>query len=86
MKFKLLYHPRCFKRLKKIPNIDQLRILKKLQELSSNPYAPHLDIKKLVKTRKSYRLRAGDLRAIYELNEREKTIYVWEIDYRGSIY
>lgn len=84
--YKLLYHPSCLKRLKKIPQVDRERIFKKLKRLSSNPFSSVLDIKKLVKTKKSYRLRVGDLRAIYELDEEEKIIYVWEIDYRGKVY
>lgn len=86
MSYKFLYHPQCLKKLRKIPRIDQSRILKKLQELSSNPYTKSLDTKKLIKTQNNYRLRIGNLRAIYEIGEKEKTIFVWEIDYRGNIY
>lgn len=86
MKYRLLYHPRCLKRLKKIPEIDRRRVLEKLNDLSGNPFSRHLDIKKLVKTKKGFRLRVGDLRAIFEIEEKDKTIYVWEIDYRGKVY
>lgn len=86
MSYKLLYHPQCLKKLRKIPRADQFRMLTKLQELSSNPYTKHLDTKKLVKTQNNYRLRTGNLRAVYEISEKEKTIFVWEIDYRGNIY
>lgn len=86
MKYKLLYHPQCLKRLKKIHVADQTRILEKLQELSSDPHAKNLDIKKMANTQKSYRIRIGTLRAIYEIDEKKKIVYVWEIDYRGNIY
>lgn len=84
--YKLLYHPSCLKRLRKIPKVDRDRILKKLMHLSRNPFSSSLDAKKLVKTKSSFRLRSGDLRAIYELDKQGKIIYVWEIDYRGKVY
>ena len=84
--YKLLYHPSCLKRLKKIPQIDRGRILEKLLQLSGNPFSANLDIQKLVRTKNSFRLRVGDLRAIYEVEKEKKIIYVWEIDYRGKVY
>lgn len=84
--YKLLYHPNCLKRLRKIPQVDRDRILKKLINLSCDPFLPSLDVKKLAKAKNSFRLRSGDLRAIYELDKQDKIIYVWEIDYRGKVY
>lgn len=84
--FKLLYHPQALKQLQKIHPRDQKKITKKLKTLSSNPANPQLNIRKLAKTANSYRLRAGNLRTIYEIDTISKTIYVWEIDYRGNIY
>jgi mRNA interferase RelE/StbE len=84
--FKLLYHPQCLKRLKKIPIIDKNRSLQKISQLSTNPFTDRLDIKKLVRTRRSYRLRIGDMRVIYEVDTEKKIIYIWEIDYRGKVY
>jgi mRNA interferase RelE/StbE len=86
LKYQLFYHPHCLKRLKKIPTVDRERILNKLQQLSVNPSSRSLDIKKLATTKNSFRLRVGDLRAIYEPDEKRKIIYVWEIDYRGKVY
>ena len=33
-----------------------------------------------------YRLRSGSVRAIFEILEKQKEIWVRKIDYRGSIY
>lgn len=84
--YKLLYHPHCLKRLKKIPVIDKNRSLQKIIQLSVDPFTDKLDIKKLVRTRCSFRLRIGDIRVIYEVDKTKKIIYIWEIDYRGKVY
>jgi len=86
LKYHLFYHPSCLKRFKRIPVVDQKRVLVKLDKLANNPFSSGLDIKKLVKTKNSFRLRVGNLRAIYELDMKKKVIYVWEIDYRGKVY
>ncbi len=83
----LLYHPRAAKFLKKIPPSDSARIVKKLSILSRNPTdAPSLDVKKLATTKRSYRLRIGTLRVIYEIDAPKRVLYIHEIGFRGSIY
>lgn len=86
--YKLVYYPSAIKKLKKLHPNDQKRIIKKLEGLSKNPRDTSLDIRKLVHTLNSFRLRSGDVRAIFEISEDKemKIIYVWDIDYRGNIY
>lgn len=84
--YKLLYHPHAIKQLKRLHPTDRERINNKLKLVSENPRNPSLYIKKLVNTENSYRLRSGDIRAIFEIDSLSKTIYIWDIDYRGSIY
>lgn len=90
--YRLVFHPQATKKLQKIHPNDQKRILSKIELLAKNPQNRALDIKKLVNTKSSYRLRSGDVRAIFEIQEiekekkAEKIIYIWDIDYRGSIY
>lgn len=84
--YKLLFHPRAIKNLKRLHQNDRKRILSKIEALSKNPQNKALNIRKLVNTKNSYRLRAADVRAIFEVDNRGKTIYVWDIDYRSKIY
>jgi mRNA interferase RelE/StbE len=86
LKYNLYFHPNSLKRLKKIPQSDRKRVIQKISSLGKNPFAANLDIKKLATSKNCFRIRIGDLRAIYELNHKRKTIYVWEIDYRGKVY
>lgn len=85
---RLLFHPRAIKKLQQLHPNDRKRILSKIEALSQNPQNKTIDIRKLVNTKNSYRLRSGDVRAIFEVQEtqRTKTIYIWDVDYRGSIY
>jgi len=84
--YKLLFHPQAVKKLRRLHPNDRKRILQKIDKLAQNPESKEPDTKKLVKTKNSFRLRSGDIRTIFEINEREKVIYVWDVDYRGNIY
>ena len=94
--YKLLYHPSAAKRLKTIHPVDRKKVLSKIEVLSKNPHDSSLNVKKLVGTKSSYRLRVGNMRVIFEIEETNKRIYtklkgnsdllyIWEIEYRGSV-
>ncbi|WP_206602545.1 type II toxin-antitoxin system RelE/ParE family toxin [Cyanobacterium aponinum] len=57
----------------------------KLTEIAQNPYRENPNLKKLV-GREGYKLRIGDWRIIYEINNDRIVILVLEIDTRGGIY
>jgi len=84
--YKLLYHPRCIKFLQKLPKRETDKILLKIGQLKKDPLSSELDIKKLATTKRSYRLRIGNIRVIYEVENKGKVIYIHEIDFRGNIY
>lgn len=62
-----------------------MRIRERLDELSRDPGAPHLDVKKLV-GRDGYRLRVGDWRVIYSLDQGKLMVIVIAIKPRGEAY
>ncbi len=84
--YTLLYHPRAVKFLQKLPKKESDKIIKKMEFLRKNPFAKSLDIKKLATTKRSYRLRLGTIRIIFEVDREKKFIYCHEIDFRGNIY
>lgn len=84
--YKLLYHPRCKKFLKKIPKKDSKRIVEKIDEVCENPFSESLNIKKLADTKNSYRLRVGNIRIVYEVDTLGQKLFVADIDFRGNIY
>ncbi|OGG28680.1 hypothetical protein A2971_03170 [Candidatus Gottesmanbacteria bacterium RIFCSPLOWO2_01_FULL_46_21] len=60
-------------------------MIHRLQQLDV-PFPNNLDIKKMSGTPGFYRLRSGSVRAIFEILEKQKEIWVRKIDYRGNIY
>lgn len=84
--YQLLFHPQALKKLKRLHPNDKKRIVAKIDVLTHGLQSKSLDIRKLGNTKNSFRLRAGDIRAIFEVDTTRKTIYIWDIDYRGSIY
>lgn len=73
------------KRLGGLPVNLQKRILAKILEVAADPYAPRNTLAKLQGT-DGYRLRVGDWRIIYTLEDERLVMLVLEIDSRGGIY
>lgn len=83
--FEVLYHPRSIKFIHKLPKKDQRRLLTKIEMLKINPFTKSLNVKKLATTKNSYRLRIGNLRAVFEIDANNHTIYINQTDFRGNI-
>ncbi|NMC54838.1 MAG: type II toxin-antitoxin system RelE/ParE family toxin [Chloroflexi bacterium] len=83
--YKIAYTTQAAKTLLKMPKNTALVIREKLEQLAQDPYAPHPNAKKL-QERPGYRLRVGDWRIIYEINNEEVIIIVLKIAPRGEVY
>jgi len=70
----------------KIPANTCQNILKAINKLEKNPFTDELDIIKLKGTINGYRIRIGDYRIIYNLDQKEKTIEIENIKHRGKGY
>ncbi len=68
-----------------MPRNTAALIYEKLNELAQDPYKPNQNVKKL-KGRPGYRLRVGDWRVIYTLNNNEMEIVVIKVAPRGGAY
>jgi mRNA interferase RelE/StbE len=73
------------KGLAKLPVNWQKRIVMKIKEVATNPYAPNNNLTKL-QGRDGYRLRVGDWRIIYSLDDDRLVMLVLEVAPRGGIY
>lgn len=82
--YKLIVRPKAEKNFSRLPQKLQLRILKSLKKLETDPFQQSLDIKKLVGTKKSFRMRVGELRVVYEMDTTSKEIFVVDIDFRRT--
>jgi len=83
--YQLLYHPRVERQLKKLTLKEREKVIAKIDQLTQDPFA-QLDIKKLANTTSSYRLRIGEIRVLYELDQDTQTLTIVEVGYRGQVY
>lgn len=67
-----------------IPKKDQIRIKNRIDALAENPYQP--DAKKLTSEDDLYRVRSGDYRIIYTVQNKQLVILIVKIGHRREIY
>lgn len=73
------------RQLKKLPINIARDIRCALDFLAKNPFADSIDVKKL-HGRGGYRLRVGNYRVIYELENSKLIIHILEVAHRKDIY
>lgn len=81
--FSIIYSPRAKKAIKKFPKDYQELILKKILFLQDNPRPRGYD-KIAAKNPSLYRIRIGDYRAFYFMDEEEKEIIIVDIKRRTT--
>jgi mRNA interferase RelE/StbE len=72
------------KDLRRLPNDVVERIFKKLDGLASNPYPSGVD--KIEGSEHSYRVRIGDYRIVYAVDDSTKTITLFYARHRKDVY
>ena len=72
------------KDLKKLPNSVTSKVVEAIENLKDNPYPRQS--KKLRATERTYRLRVGDYRIIYQVDEERKEIIVYYVRHRENAY
>lgn len=83
--YKIILTKAVEKQLKKIPKKDQLKITDKLQSLSSN--SKPSEVKPLKgKLAPYYRIRSGDYRVIYAIEDDKLVVLIIKIAHRKDVY
>jgi len=85
MAFKIRLYKRAKKELDHLDKITSTRILEKLK-VADFPFPPNLDAKKMRGEERLYRLRVGEFRVIFEVDEKLREIWVRRIASRGEVY
>jgi len=82
LKYKIFLHPKAAEFLKNLSNPLRIMIKNRLRDLEESPE------EKGQRLRHSsfYRLRIGDYRAIYEINQEERKVIVLFIGHRRTVY
>jgi mRNA interferase RelE/StbE len=83
--FRAEYSKSALKALREMPrNIAEI-IRAKIVTLLADPYGSHNNAMRL-QGRTGYRLRVGDWRVLYELDDKQKVLLVLDIKPRGGAY
>ena len=81
--FELFFKESVWKDLKKIPKSDLKKILSRVEELGNNPRPTGCE--KLTGL-ELYRIRQGNYRIVYSIQDDELTIWVIKVGHRKDIY
>ena len=83
-KFRTVFHPAAREELRKVPRDTAFRILAKLAELETDPY--RYNTTALVSQPDRRRLRVGDYRVIYTVDNGELVVWVVHVRHRSTAY
>jgi mRNA interferase RelE/StbE len=83
--YRISFSRDAIKTLRRMPQNTSRLIRSKIDGLAQDPYAPNNNVKKLV-GRPGYRLRVGDWRVIYDLDNGLRILSVERIAPRGGAY
>ena len=82
MTFKVLLHPKAAKEIQKIEKQIRTRIIESAKQLCENPDI----LGKHLKQSDYWRLRVGDYRVIYEINQNRKQVVILFFGHRSKVY
>ena len=82
-KYKIAVKKSAERELEDIPKKDLRKIVKKIQSLANDP-RPQKSQK--LSHKEQYRIRQGDYRIIYSVQDKESTVHIVKIGHRREIY
>lgn len=83
MKYSLFILPRAVKELSSLDEKEYIKIKKDILRLSDNPRP--FGCSKLTR-REGWKIRVGDYRVIYEINDSAKEVIVLHVGHRRDVY
>ncbi|MBT7051185.1 MAG: type II toxin-antitoxin system RelE/ParE family toxin [Desulfobacula sp.] len=81
--YEIFFRESVYKDFRKIPKKDLKKILSKIHNLSSNPRPPGSE--KLT-GQETFRIRQGNYRILYSIQDNQLTIWVVRVGHRKDIY
>ena len=82
--YRVIVKPSADKALRKLPLKAQSRLVAAMRALAANPRP--VGVVKMHGAGSQWRIRVGDYRLVYEIHDREITLYVLAIGHRREVY
>ena len=82
--YEVLLERRAERDLKKLSQAMFYRVIPQIKDLSENPRPS--GCRKITGSKNDWRIRIGDYRIIYEIDEKEKAVKVMRIKHRREVY
>lgn len=83
MSYRLLILPRAEKQLARMPREVYPRLRDAIRSLADEPRASGC---RKLKAREGYRLRVGDYRIVYGIDDAERAVTVFDLGHRRDVY
>jgi mRNA interferase RelE/StbE len=83
VKYRLIIRGSAEKEFQRLSHEIQRRLAKKLLLLETNPFPAGVIA---LQGREGFRIRMGDYRVLYQVNEAAKEVHITAIGHRGDIY
>jgi len=81
--YKIFFRRSVIKDLEKIPKKDLQRIMKRIGKLALEPRPPGCE---KISGQDRYRIRQGNYRIVYSIQENELTVWIVKIGHRRDVY
>ena len=84
MSYRLIVKPSAEKDVERLPRPVQRRVPDRLTRIQGDPRAP--GSVKLAGAKRTYRVRVGDWRIVYEIDDERRIVYVTIVAHRREVY
>jgi mRNA interferase RelE/StbE len=84
MSYRLILKPSAERDVERLPRSIQGRVLDRLERIAAAPRGP--GSVKLAGAKATYRVRVGDWRIVYEIDDARRTILVTIVAHRREVY
>jgi mRNA interferase RelE/StbE len=81
--YRVLFKPSAAKEFEALPRTDRRRIATKILSLAENPRPPGHE---KLSGSEAYRIRQGDYRVIYLIQDQELLVFVMKVGHRREVY
>ena len=82
-KYKIIFRKSVAQDMRRIPNRELRRILAAIDSLSEEPRPSGVE---MLSGQEKYRVRQGNYRIIYEINDKEVIVVVVKVGHRKDVY